>query len=45
MMTHNKNNMLTDDELVILTGIQKISKDACLYIRNEHLCGFRAFNP
>ena len=33
---HNENNVLTDDELVIVRGLLKESKHACLYIRNEN---------
>ena len=36
-MIHDENNLLTDDELVIVTDLLKTSKHACLYIRNEHL--------
>ena len=32
---HDENNVLTDDELVIVRGLLKESKHACLYIRNE----------
>ena len=39
-MIHDENNVLTDDELVIVRGQLKESKHACLYIRNEHPCGF-----
>ena len=35
-MIHDENNVLTDDELVIVRGLLKESKHACLYIRNEH---------
>ena len=37
---HDKNNVLTDDELVIVRGLLKESKHLCLYIRNEHPRGF-----
>ena len=36
-MIHDENNVLTYDELVIVRGLLKESKRACLYIRNEHL--------
>ena len=39
-MIHDENNVLTDDGLVIVRGQLKKSKHACLYIRNEHPCGF-----
>ena len=39
---HDENNVLTDDdELVIVRGLLKESKYACLYIRNEHPRGFK----
>ena len=38
---HDENNVLTDDELVIVRGLLKESKHACLYIRNEHAPGFK----
>ena len=41
---HDENVMLTDDELVVLRGILRKSKHACLYIRNEHPLGFRLLN-
>ena len=40
-MIHDENHVLTDDELVIVKDFLKTSKHACLYIRNEHPCGFR----
>ena len=38
---HDENDVLTDDELVIVRGILRKSKHACLYIRNEFPRGFR----
>ena len=35
-MIPDENNVLTDDELVIVRGLLKESKHACLYIRDEH---------
>ena len=35
-MIHDENNVLTDNELVIVKGLLKESKHACLYIRNKH---------
>ena len=35
-MIHDENNVLTDDELVNVRDFLKTSKQACLYIRNEH---------
>ena len=35
-MIYDKNNVLTDDELVIVRDFLKISKHACLNIRNKH---------
>ena len=43
-MIHDKNNMLTDDELVIVRYFLKTSKHACLYIRNKHPCQFKVLN-
>ena len=40
----DENNMLTDDELVIVKGLLKESKHACLYIRNERHRGFMLLN-
>ena len=39
-MIHDENNVLRDDELVVLRGLLKDSKHACLYTRNEHPRGF-----
>ena len=36
--------MITDDKLVIIRGIIKESKHACLYVRNEHPHRFKALN-
>lgn len=35
-MIHDKNNVLTDDELDVVRDLLKISKHACLNIRNEY---------
>ena len=43
-MIHDENNVLTDDELVIVRDFLKMPKHACLYIRNEHLRGFKVLN-
>ena len=43
-MIHDENNVLTDDELVIVRDFLKMSKHACLYIRNKHLRGFKVLN-
>ena len=32
---HDENDVLTDDELVVVRGLLKKSKHACLYIQNE----------
>ena len=37
----NENNVLTDAELVIVRGLLKKLKHACLYIQNEDPCGFK----
>ena len=37
---NDKNDMLTDDELVAVSGILRKSKHVCLYIRNEFPRGF-----
>ena len=39
-MIHDENDVLTDDELVVVRGILRESKHACLYIRNEFPRGF-----
>ena len=36
---HDENDMLTYGELVVVRGILRKSKHACLYIRNEHPLG------
>ena len=41
---HDENDVLTDHELVIVRGILRKSKHACLYIRNEFSRGFRLLN-
>ena len=38
---HDENDVLTDDELVVVRGILRKSKHACLYIRNEFPRGFK----
>ena len=43
-MIHDENDFLTDDELVVLRGLLRKAKHACLYIRNEHLLGFKLLN-
>ena len=43
-MIHDENNVLTDDELVIVRGFLRTSKHACVYLRNEHPCGFNVMN-
>ena len=39
-MTHDENNVLTGEELVVVKDQLKESKHVCLYIRNEHPRGF-----
>ena len=41
---HHENDVLTDDELVIVRGLLRKSKHACLYIQNEYPGGFRLLN-
>ena len=43
-MKHDENNLLTDDELFVVTDFLRTSKHACLYIRNEHPRGFKLLN-
>ena len=43
-MIHDENHVLIDDELIMVSGLLKESKHACLYIRNEHPPGFRLLN-
>ena len=43
-MIHDENDVLTDDELVVVRGILRKSKHACLYIWNEFPHGFRLLN-
>ena len=43
-MIHDKNSLLTDDELVVVRDFLKKSKHACLYIWNEHSRGFKLLN-
>ena len=40
-MIHSENNVLTDDELVVVSDFLKKLKHACLYIQNEHPRGFK----
>ena len=39
---HDKNDVLTDDELVVVRDLLKNSKHTCLCIRKEYPCGFCA---
>ena len=41
---HDENGVLTDDELVVVRGILRKSKHACLYIRSEFPRIFRLLN-
>ena len=41
---HDENSVLTDDELVVVRGILRKSKHACLYIRSEFPRIFRLLN-
>ena len=41
---HDESHVLTDDELVIVRGLLKESKDTCLYKRNEHPRAFKLLN-
>ena len=41
---HDENDVLIDDELVVVTGLLRKSKHACLYIQNKYPCGFRLLN-
>ena len=41
---HDENDVLTYDELVVVRGILRKSKHACLYIRNEHSLGSKLLN-
>ena len=38
---HDENDLLTDNELVVVSGLLRKSKHACLYIQNEYPQGFR----
>ena len=40
-MIHDENKVLSNDELVIVRGLQNESKHICLHIRNEHHCEFK----
>ena len=39
-MIHDKNDVLTDDELVVVRDLLKNSKHTCLYVRNNVLVDF-----
>ena len=41
-MIHDKKNLLSDDELVIVKGLLKESNYTCLYIISEHPREFKA---
>ena len=41
---HEKNDVLTDDELVVARGLLRESRYECLYIRNEYPPGFCVLN-
>ena len=41
---HDESDVLADDQLVVVRGIVRKSKHACLYIRNEFPRGFRLLN-
>ena len=41
---HDENDVLTDDELVVVRGLLRKSKHACLYIQNEYPRRFRLLN-
>ena len=41
---HDENDVLTDDELVVVRGLLRKSKHACLYIQNECSRGFSLLN-
>ena len=43
-MIHDENNVLTDDKLIIVRDFLRISKHACLHIRNEHPRGVNVLN-
>ena len=43
-MIHDENDVLTDDELVVVRGILRKSKHACLYTQNEFPRGFKILN-
>ena len=43
-MIHERNYALTYDKLVVVREFLRTSKHACLYIRNEHPCGFNVLN-
>ena len=40
---HDENDVLPDDELVV-RGLLRKSKHACLYIKNKYPRGFRLLN-
>ena len=41
---HGENDVLTDGELDIVTGLLRKSKHACTYMQNEYPRGFRLLN-
>ena len=41
---YDKNDVLTENELVVARNFLKKSKPAYLYIQNEFLCGFKLLN-
>ena len=43
-MIRDENDVLTEEELVVVRGLLKNSKYACLYIWNEFPRGFRLLN-
>ena len=43
-MIYDKNNVLTDDELVIVRDFLRMSKHACLYVQNEYPCECNVLN-
>lgn len=41
---HGENNVIKVDEFVILKDFLETSKYTCLYLRNDHPCGFEVLN-
>ena len=41
---HDENDVLTNNELIVVRGVLRKSKHACLYIQNEYPRGFRLLN-